>query len=625
MYLDLYKEARTNGEFRHELRRLISKIRTLEEKKSYSSRAEEEINEAVVQIYRMSKYNAGFLVPYFFPQYPYNTPLTMNARPYSYALMNMQLGGYMVIRASRQIGKSTTFAARQLVHAHILPKYTSMYVAPHPSFLETYANRLQDMYRAFKFQEHNPNYRKNLRYKEWSNGSKIWLVKCLTDSQEARSKSTDELLFDEAQLLDPELLPDIEQTQKASRMPGTIFAGTSTTMESLLEARYQESSQGVWVLRLPGFESHSVGKGWLNCGDENDVIKCISVEGFINPETKHPINVLDGEWLHASQRRMDAGFLGFHIPQVIIPEFVYKPNKWREIVQQYQTYSIKKFMQEVLGIPTEEGQREITVADLKAICDESLTRANMKERAISRQYRKIVSGCDWGGSDYNPAARTKASNTVHVMLGILPNGNIDILKMTQYAGMDYRDIIKRICADHKEFGATAMASDFGVGAAYNMLLRENPAIVPERHLIFAYSGPNSRPIAPPGSGGWFNQYALNRTDSITALYSAIKSKRIRCYNFAEASHHLMEFLNLYRIPTDTQGGAQNFRYVKHGARPDDTLHATNFAFILTEILQNKSYVEDTALREKFNRMLAGEELHSPTSIFGIPGGGVVSG
>lgn len=519
---------------------------------------------------------------------------------------------------------STTFGARQLTYSHILPKFRSMYIVPHQSFLDTYANRVREMERAFRFYQMHPDYRQNLKYKEYPNGSIIYMVKCLSDSQEARSKTTDELLFDECQLLDPELIPDIEQTQKASRMPMNIYAGTSTTIESLLETKYQSSSQGVWLIKAPGFHSKTAGKGWLNCGDEKDIMRCIHTDGFINADTGAVIDVTDGQWVHQYERSLNAGYLGFHIPQVIIPDFVYNKRKWKDLVEDYQDYSPKKFMQEVLGIPTEEGQREISITDLKRMCDESETKASMWQRVKDRKYRYIVSGCDWGGSDYNPTMNTKVSFTVHVMLGVRHDGKIDIVHIRQYSGMDYRDIIEHICKDHKEAGATAIATDFGAGGAYNLLLREHPAITAERHMIFAYAGPNTKPIAMPPKG-WYNQYTINRTDSITALYTAIKMNKLRCYNWSEAEDRLQDCLNLYRIPAETSGGTQAFKYHRHGAKPDDTLHAMNFAHILTELLQNKQFVEDVALRQRFDDIFAGRAQGAPLSPFEMGGMGIVSG
>lgn len=515
---------------------------------------------------------------------------------------------------------STSFAARQLIQAHILPKYRSMYVAPHQSFLDTYANRLREMERAFRFYRQNPNYRQNLKMKEYPNGSVVQLVKCLSDSQDARSKTTDELLYDEYQLLDVTLEPDIEQTQRASEKPSCIYAGTSTTIESPLEGAFQRSSQGYWMVPCPGYKD-----GWVNCGDPDQVIEVLGPDGPVNPVNGRPLDTTQGTFVHASQRAFDLGYIGFHIPQVIIPTFVHDPMQWRPLWEQYQKYDRNKFLQEVLGIPTEEGLREITKADLERMCCIDQTPEQLRQRAKSGYYRYVISGCDWGGSDYNPTDNTKLSNTVHVIMGIGPDLSIDILHMKRYGGMDYRSVAKEICDDHEAFGGSAIATDFGVGAAYNMLIREHPAVSVERHLILAYTGPNTQPLSSPAGGkGWFNQFSLNRTDSITTTYAAIRDGRIRCFPWEYAEEFLMECLNLYRIPSETAGGQQTFRYQKHGSKADDVLHAINFAYVVVRILLGEPIVQDLALKQRFNEMFRGGRGRGPDNLFG-PRGGHISG
>lgn len=100
------------------------------------------------------------------------------------------------------------------------------------------------------------------------------------------------------------------------------------------------------------------------------------------------------------------------------------------------------------------------------------TPAQIQDKIKRGYYSLIVSGCDWGGSDYNPAIKTKTSYSVHTILGVAPDGCIDILHCKRYAGMDYREIINDILAHHKKFNARVIASDYGVGMAYNMLIRD---------------------------------------------------------------------------------------------------------------------------------------------------------
>jgi hypothetical protein len=191
--------------------------------------------------------------------------------------------------------------------------------------------------------------------------------------------------------------------------------------------------------------------------------------------------------------------------------------------------------------------------------------------------------------------------------------------------MDYRSIATSICDDHAAYNAVGIASDFGVGAAYNMLLRENPKIKAERHFIFNYVGPQSSLVKAPANGGWFNQYSLNRTESITTLYDGIKKGRIRCYDWDLAEERVLEFLNLYRMPVESPGGNATFKYQRHGSKADDTLHAVNFAYCLARIILQEPIVEDPTLRRTFQDTFNPQapQFFNPHGQFDM--GGVISG
>jgi hypothetical protein len=94
-----------------------------------------------------------------------------------------------------------------------------------------------------------------------------------------------------------------------------------------------------------------------------------------------------------------------------------------------------------------------------------------------RDYEFVVSGCDWGGSDYIPAQHIKISTTVHVVVGVLPTGKLDILHIRRYSGMNDDDIVNDIMRNHSvrngfaiattagEAGGTSLAGAAGAGLA----------------------------------------------------------------------------------------------------------------------------------------------------------------
>jgi hypothetical protein len=620
MYIDINWEARTNGVFRDKLESLIEEIARNEARGTPA--AIERVKQLTIDVYRHCHFNPGFLVPYFFPRFhptnPHPTPLTLQDRPYAFAVFYYQIGGFIVFRASRQIGKSTSLAARQLVNAHIIRKYKSLYVTPHQEFLTTYANRLNDMEREFRFgKRNNPDLRNNLKYKEYGNFSTITLVKCLMDSAEARSKTTDEILYDEYQRLDPDLEPDIEQTQKSSMMPSTVYAGTSTTIDSPLECRFQESSMAMWHIRSAD------NKHWINCGDEEQVMKIIRPDGPTCPYTGRRLDVTNGTFVHANTRMQLENQIGFHIPQIIIPEYANDSIKWLGLYRAFKRYDHKKFLQEILGIPTEEGSREITLSDLQRMCCLPEMPETLMKKAKANFYRYVISGCDWGGSDYNPAEKTKSSYTVHVIIGVTNDWKIHILHMRKFSGMDYPTIAHYIAEDHKRYAGNAIGADFGVGGAYNMLLRESGVVSVQRHLIFQYTAPNTAPVSRPKDSALFNHWTLNRTESITELFRAIREGDILCYGFEEAKDCLLDILNMFRIPSETSHGSTGFLYRRHGAKPDDTLHALNFAYVIARLFMKHPIMHDKQLEITMQRNLG---VQGGTGTFGgWPDSGLIKG
>lgn len=63
----------------------------------------------------------------------------------------------------------------------------------------------------------------------------------------------------------------------------------------------------------------------------------------------------------------------------------------------------------------------------------------------------------------------------------------------KYAGMDYRTIAGDFLRQYKAFCCNAIASDFGVGAVYNMIIRDH--IPWQNHFVMQYSAPNTAPFA----------------------------------------------------------------------------------------------------------------------------------
>jgi len=365
MHLDLEYEVRTNEVFRNGLQQRIGRWAKLEaialENRSYS----EESQTALWDVIKYCNLNLAFLTPYFWPSYPKNKPLSFVDFPFAFQMFEVRAGGFMVFRGSRQIAKSTSFCCRQQLLARMLPGFKSLYLVPRYEQLETYQNKMLKVEEAMvDFEIQNTSrLRKNLNYKEFANGATIELAYALTDASRIRGKSTDEILHDEAQDLDAELEIEVAQTQAASANPITIYAGTSRTTDTLLEKKWTESSQGTWITKCPHCNHENIPL------PEHGVLDMIQRNGPACAKCGRGINVRLGRFIHAYPQKLGLARIGFHIPQIIVPAVANNLIRWSKIYEMKLKYGgDRRFLQEILGIAIEEGEREITRQNLIDIC-----------------------------------------------------------------------------------------------------------------------------------------------------------------------------------------------------------------------------------------------------------------
>src|ERR1017187_6705610 len=153
--------------------------------------------------------------------------------------------------------------------------------------------------------------------------------------------------------------------------------------------------------------------------------------------TKWPVlDTRTGHFVHMFPDLIERQQIGFHVPQIVLPAKQDDPLHWFNIYHAKKTTDERHFLQEVLGIPVEEGEREITKQQLMDICDLGPPHL-LEQKAMKKGYNWIVSGMDWGGTDYLPDLNLKKSTTVHTIVGVKNTGQIDILYFRRYPGMNY--------------------------------------------------------------------------------------------------------------------------------------------------------------------------------------------
>lgn len=410
------------------------------------------------------------------------------------------------------------------------------------------------------------------------------------------------------QNMNPDLVPEILKTQQMSKTPMTVYSGTALTTDTLLEQRWLMSSQGCYHVRSGD------GKHWINLHDPDELWKVTDNREYpIDYYTGKPLNVTDGVFVHANQDAMEDGDIGLHIPMIVVPSNC-RGTQWAQIYKDVKTQPPAKTLQENFGIAIGDGAKEISEADLKAICVLRHTPQELAGKLATGYYRLVVMGCDWGGSDYNPATKSKQSYSVCCVLGLAPDGKLDILHAKKYAGMDYTVIIGDMLKAYRDYKCNAIASDYGMGAVYTMLIRQH---VPwQHHFVMQYAAPNCAAFQSVAGSELPNHYSVNKTEAVTNTFLAVREGGLRAKSWEDMSYYLTDFLAVHREMSDTPTGKKQFKWNRDPRKPDDFLHAVSFAMTLVKVYTGERVVADPSLLRQIRNTLNGRQ--AGPDLAGIP-------
>lgn len=408
--------------------------------------------------------------------------------------------------------------------------------------------------------------------------------------------------------MNPDLLPEVLKTQQMSKAPMTIYSGTALSTDTLLEQKWQESSMGCYHVRSGD------GKHWINLHDESELWKvCDNPEYPIDYWTGKRLNVTDGLFVHMNEQAYREGDIGLHIPMIVVPSNC-EGTQWAQIYRDVKRQDPKKTLQENFGIAIGDGAREISKEDLQNICVLNLNDAEIRRRVNTGYYRLVVMGCDWGGSDYNRAEKTKQSYTAVTILGMAPDGKLDILYAQKYAGMDYTVIVGKIIKAYTEFKCNAIASDYGVGAVYTMLIRNH--VQWQKHFVLQYAAPNAASFQRANSE-LANHYSVNKTEAVTNAFLAVKELALRANRWDDMEYYLTDFLACKRVPSESATGKKQFTWQRDPRKPDDFLHAVSFAMTMIKVYTGERVVADPSILTQIRNMLNGRPANH-ISMAGIP-------
>lgn len=504
-----------------------------------------------------------------------NKPFSIDGREQFHVLFAKEMVREQIILSGRQLGKSVSLSRSEIFNLLSMPNYQILYVAP----LQEQTRRYSDLYinetiqscpLAMKLQDSGMagvlSDAKIIRatgHQSFANGSGIQLTYAKTSADRARGIFCDQLDVDETQDVSGESLPIIQESLTASEFGITRYTGTAKVVENLIEAKWQKSSMCEWVMKC-----HHCG--YYNIPNlDGRVLEMIQADGMHCLHCGQRLDVSVGQWVAAYPDRMKT-FRGYHIPQVVCPFIVNNKNNWDKLLHKLMNGVLATFIQENLGISYSVGQRLLTMQHIRRQCVLPSTKTLQDEiKNNPTRYSLIVAGIDWGGAELT-------SFTVITVIGIRPNGRIDVLWARRYRGFDPDEQMLDIARICRFYGCVAVAADAGMGLDKNQILSKRfglPIVQMQYTRQLKLFGKNQS----RGRTNVVQCWTIDKVMALDVLFLAIRNRRIffpKEENFI--STYTPDLLSPYETTTEV-GGLTHRLYLRSEAQPDDFCHALCFA------------------------------------------------
>lgn len=515
--------------------------------------------------------------------------LWLNGQPYTlrdYApfrtIFRLDLPRKVLIKAGRQVGKTTSMAALTVIRAAAIPYHKIMIVLP-------YRNQSSNVSDTYYKQFINGSPIKNLLidtgckkatlYKDFKNGSRIVFRYASDDPTTLRSYTNDFLVFDEYQDFDESLIPVVEETTTASNWRQELFTGTPLTLDNPIETTWQQTTKHEWLVKcercnfwnIPSLQHHleqMIGPYREDISPESPATICA--------RCGRPINPRFGEWVPEVRDQVGI-FHGYHVPQIIIPMHFEDPERWRELLEKQRTRPRAIFLREVLGESYEDAAVPLTIADLTAVADLGTLSI---ELALERnnEYVDTVFGIDWGGGSV-----TGESLTTIVYAGLTQDYRIEIPWAIKLPPQDPIKEADAILSYFDKLRPSRIVHDFtgGIGSLRETILRNKgvpPEIIIPIYLVSSTTNYMVLPVYAPHRSRV--HYKVDRTRMLQHLIGSIKARAIRFFNMSgDAQNLLGDFLNLAEERQVTSAGRETYRIIRRRHTSDDFAMAVGLATV----------------------------------------------
>lgn len=526
-------------------------------------------------------------------------PLLFNLRGKPYSLRNhfpfepffkLNMPQRIVLCTGRQVSKSTSLAAQGVALSNCIPYFNTLYVTPQfeltRRFSSNYVRAFIDQSPVKKLWTGSSTENSVLQ-RSFRNNSKMVFSFALLDADRTRGIPADKIVYDEVQDMDPDFIPIINETISASGWKIEQYAGTPKTLDGTLETLFQDSSMAEWLIKchacgywnVPGLDHDlldMIGDDQDDISEANPGIVCANCK---RKGIRSPVNPREGRWVHAKPE-MAYEFAGYHVPQMIMPMHYADPKAWRLLVGKSRglhNTPLHVFYNECCGESFDFGAKLVTQTDLKGA---SVLHENTEEAAVQvlDNYVERILAVDWGGG-----GEQEVSFTTLAVMGLLPNGNIDVIYGVRSLTpndplVEARLILKAV----GKFRCTHIVHDYSGAGSLREQFLANSGFPYGRLIPIAYiraaSGPIMRHIEATELHPR-DHYRVDKTRSLLLTCNQLRTKKLRFFRYDHKGQGnpglLHDFLALIEDKASTRTGSDSYTIIRKPKHPDDFAQAVN--------------------------------------------------
>ena len=471
-----------------------------------------------------------------------------------------------LMRSGRQVSKTITIGADML---------TEVATTPHLPII--YANASQSQTNSFSksklapLMRHSPAIYDNLLrsnkdiktdnigHKQFTNSSEIILTYFSESADRIRGSSGSRFYLDEAQDILYDAVIDAEECLSAAENPRYTYAGTSKTVITTLEYLWTLSSQKEWIIKCDSCNL------WNIPSTEN-----IQKQGLSCKKCGALLDTYKGHWHSFSEKPAKDCFIdGFHIPQIVLPLHCCHKDKWEKVIEKLETYPSHKFNNEVMGLPSGEGDSIITEELLQSICIPNLEMENRRTAKNSNQAMHMVAGIDWGG--YGASGTSRTALAIYAVYPQVPEFRMVFGKV--FVQGDPTKHVEEIAHYITQFGCTLTIGDHGGG---HYAMSQLAPLVRQCRVVPAMYNDNPKPYKWNDQD---NRYDVNRTSMIDGLLLGMQKKNVRAIRWEDFRQFKEDFLAVREEVVNESSGRPRRAWRRYPTKPDDFLHAMVFGWL----------------------------------------------